>query len=198
MTLFLTLFFLYLGSLFASLYASGDLPQKVTLRRLWCGGVIDFYLDDELAQIGCVRRHFFKSFREYLFFDKGEELIARAKLSLHRAYALFTVTDTNEEVIGFIEEGPQSIHLLDADHEVIAISQIDRWNIEILLVDGQGHTLGSLTRPFFRENNDWSLKVTQEVEWKVHQLLWSLLPVIHSDAPYWSTFHHYHDKNGMR
>lgn len=185
MSILLTLFVLYLGSLFAYY----DIPQKVTWRRF----------EEEQDEIGYVRRNFFKKFREYLLFDKGEALLARAKLSFHRAYALFTVTSANEEVLGFIEEGPENtIQLLDESNELIATSSINRWHTEIVLLDNEGQPLGMLSRPFFRENDDWQLSVTSPKEWSLHRLLWTLLPAIHNDVKFWSTFHLYHEKEGMR
>lgn len=193
MSIVFTLFLLYFGSLFASY----DLSQKVSLRRFW-NDSSEFQLEEEQDEIGYIRRNFFKKFREYLLFDKGEALLARAKLSFHRAYALFTVTTPAEEVIGFIEEGPNTIQLLDEKNELIATSSINRWHTEIVLLDNEGQPLGLLSRPFFRENDDWQLSITSPKEWNLHRILWTLLPAIHNDMQFWSTFHLYHEKEGMR
>lgn len=191
---FLTLFFLYISTLFGST----DMPQKITVRRLHNTYPSDFAIEEEDELLGCVKSHFFQEIREYGFCKRGKELLARAKCTLSRACALFTIEVVDQGIIGYVEESNLAIRLFDEEKKIIATSETNYWETEIYLVDPEGEPLGALTRPYLRDHEGWSLILFDPVEWQKRSLLWLLLPVIQTDKAFWLQFPYFHDQKSRQ
>lgn len=181
---------------FSTLFATQDIPQKISVRRLGHSWPTDFVIEEELSMLGRAEVNFFGGHREYGIFDKSRQQFAKAKLSQLRSTTIFTIEDADEETIGYIEEQQASFKLFDENHNLIASSQKNVSNTKVKLVNSDGDVIATLTRPWFRDEESWSLDLHSEEEWEERSLLWIFLPVIHTDYPFWSKFHLFHDQKG--
>lgn len=186
-------FIVYVGSLFAGY----DTPPKVTVKRMQEVWPTDFTVEDEqeAEEIAKVETKFFESFREYNLYAEGKKFLARAKHSYHFACTLFTLETADKKPLGAIEEHKHFFNVYDEKHDLLATSSINFWETEIVLRSPDGHLLGTLSRPFFREHDAWSISVYDHTIWNLHRYLWLLLPAIHTDKAYWSRFPFYHTEH---
>lgn len=187
---------IYIGSL----WAAAESPQKIIARRQLQSWPANFTLEnsqyeEEKDVVAEVEANFYGAVREYDLYEEGKELLARAKHSLFRACNLFTVEAADETFLGLIEEFPDHFNLYDQEHTLIATSQTNYWETQILLLDNEGEVIGSLSRPLLRAHDGWSLSLKHPSDWSLNKVLWLLLPAIHTDKPYWQTFTIFHSQN---
>lgn len=188
-------FFLALG-LTASAFAHSDsilLPTEFTVSERWLSWTSDFDIETREYKLGYVHRKLLTLNLTYEFYNVYDQLEAEARLRWFSWGATFDVTDALKRKLGTVEERIftffPTFDIISPEHQILATAKLNFWGTKYTLKDpGTRLEIATLSRPFFRLKDDWTVTITNAQLFEMKQIdprLFILVMVFQTDRDLW-------------
>lgn len=187
----MVLFSLFSGSLFAQL--PDPLPEQFTVRQRWFSWTSDFDIETKEYKLGYVHRKIFSWTTEYEFRDIYNQLEANAKARWFSWGTTFDVMDALNQPLGIVEERIftffPTFDIISPSGDKLAIAVMNFWGTRYVLIDSiTGSSMVTLSRPFFRWKDNWTVTIENPILFNQKQIdprLFIIVMAFQSDRELW-------------
>jgi uncharacterized protein YxjI len=190
-------------SCFSNAYALSvdELPNEMYLTQHWISHTTSFDIETKTQKIGTLYRRFFSIPLHYDFYDYHDNLLTTARARFFSIGAHFDVYDANKHTLGSVEEQIftffPALTIYSPNGVKLAYAESNFWGTQFTVYDTlTDKSIATMSRPFFRIKNDWTLTLKHKNLITERNLDPSLLLTVlafQGDREYWEQQHQQND-----
>jgi uncharacterized protein YxjI len=190
-------------SCFTNAYALSvdELPNEMYLTQHWISHTTSFDIETKTQKIGTLYRRFFSIPLHYDFYDYHNNLLTTARARFFSIGAHFDVYDADKRTLGSVEEKIftffPTFTIYSPDGVKLAHAESNFWGTQFTVYDAlTDKSIATMSRPFFRIKNDWTLTLKHKNLITERNLDPSLLLTVlafQGDREYWEQQHQQDD-----
>lgn len=171
------------------------LPDEFFVQEHWVSWTKSFDILTSDYPMGSVSRKFLSLMTTYEFFNEEKELKAIATMQFFNLGVVFHVTNEEAKPLGQVEENIftffPKFDILAPNKTLLAKATLNFWGTQYKIEDPETKKeIASITRPFFRLKDDWTVKIINRELFEEKQIpypLFVLVAVFQTDIDYWSS-----------
>ena len=153
-----------LSVLFSTQAFAFNLPTEFTVTERWLSWTTTFDIENNQQKFGTVNRKLLSWSPQYHLKDTNDELLAKGKMRFWNLLAFFDVTDAAGTPLGTLEQKLTwffpTFEIVSPRGFKLAKAELNFWGTKYTLSDVvDDHTLATMTRPFFRLKNNWTVNI---------------------------------------
>lgn len=187
-------FLLVFTVLFSAKACAMNLPTEFTMTERWLSWTTTFDIESRQQKFGTVNRKLLSWTPQYHLKDLDDRLLAIGKMRFWNLLAFFDVFEADGAPLGTVEQRLTwffpTFDIVSPQGLKLARASLNFWGTKYTLTSivDEEHVLATMTRPFFRLKNNWTVNIIDAEamnESSVHPHLLLVMLAYQVDREYW-------------